>query len=139
MTFSSSGSIKTELMSGMPGRAPLLRRLKVILWDCNVLSHLLYIFFVITAVTYSTSYGIRTSPLLHELLVFLLTHAFWPPVLWIMCIAGCWVPIKYAIWPPTMPQREELLVRDEKTGTVRQKEEWKRQRFGIWGAVLREM
>jgi hypothetical protein len=140
MAFSSSGSIKSELNErDASTRAPLFRRLKVILWDCSVYLHLLYILFVIAAVAYSSIHGMRTSSSLHDLLVFLLTHAFWPPVLWIMCITGCWVPIKYAIWPPTMPHREELLIRDEKTGIARPKEEWKRQRFGTWGGALREV
>lgn len=49
-----------------------------------------------------------------------------------MGLAGCWTPIKYAIWPPTMPDREELLDRDEKTGVARPKEDWKKQRYGAW-------
>jgi len=49
-----------------------------------------------------------------------------------MGLAGCWTLIKYAIWPPTVPDREELLDRDEKTGVARPKEEWKKQRYGAW-------
>jgi len=38
-----------------------------------------------------------------------------------------------------MPHREELLIRDEKTGITKPKEEWKRQRFRTCGRALREM
>ncbi|KAF4625484.1 hypothetical protein G7Y89_g12682 [Cudoniella acicularis] len=42
MAFSSSGSIKSELNERDPAtRAPLLTRLKVTLWDCDVYLHLL--------------------------------------------------------------------------------------------------
>jgi hypothetical protein len=55
--------------------------LKVILWDCNVYLHLLYVLFVVAAVTYSTVTGILTTPNIHTLLMYLLAHAFWPPIL----------------------------------------------------------
>lgn len=131
MAFSSSGSIKSELNErDTATRAPLFRRLKVILWDCNVYLHLLYILFVIAAVTYSTVTGILTTLDIHKLLIYLLTHAFWPPMLWLLCITACCEPIRYAIWPPNMSEREELLDRDPKTGIARPKEHWKKQRYG---------
>ncbi|KAH6662095.1 nucleotide-diphospho-sugar transferase [Halenospora varia] len=131
MAFSSSGSIKSELNERDPKlRAPLFTRLKVTLWDCNVYLHLLYIIFVVTAVTYSTVIGITKSDGIHSLLIYLLTHAFWPPMLWLLCVTACAEPIKYAIWPPTMPDREELLERDVKTGIARPKESWKKTRYG---------
>lgn len=131
MAFSSSGSIKSDLNErDARQRAPLSRRLKVILWDCNAYLHLLYVLFVAAAVVFSTIYGVNTATSLHELLVYLLTHAFWPPMLWLLCFTACCVPLRYAIWPPTMPDREELLDRDPKTGIARPKERWKKQRYG---------
>lgn len=130
MAFSSSGSIKSELNERDPKtRAPLFRRLKVILWDCDVYLHLLYIIFVVTAVTLSTVLGIVKSDSIHTLLIYLLTHAFWPSMLWLLSLSACCEPIRYAIWPPTMPEREQLLDRDQKTGIARPKEEWKKQRY----------
>ncbi len=131
MAFTSSGSIKTDIDErDSARRAPLFRRLKVILWDCNVYLHLLYVVFTISAVVYSIVVGLRQHEgQIQHLLIYLLTHAFWPPMLWVMSLTACLEPIRYAIWPPTMPDREELLVRDPKTGIARPKEEWKRQRY----------
>ena len=125
MAFSSSGSIKSELNERDPKiRAPLFRRLKVILWDCDVYLHLLYILFVIAAVTKSTVIGFIHTDGTKKLLTYLLTHAFW-----LLSVSACCEPIRYAIWPPTMPAREELLDMDQKTGIARPKEEWKKQRY----------
>lgn len=130
MAFSSSGSIRDELDERSPSlRAPLWRRLKVVLWDCNVYLHVLYILFVLAAVAYSTVRGVKGSPGVKETLVYLLAHAFWPPVLWVLCLTAACEPVRYAIWPPSMPEREELLDRDLKTQIARPKECWKTQRY----------
>jgi hypothetical protein len=133
MAFSSSGSVKSELSERDPTiRAPLFRRLKVILWDCDAYLHLLYIVFVLAAVIVSTLTSVTTTggtDHSHKLLIYLLTHAFWPPMLWLLCFTACCTPVRYAIWPPTMPEREELLDRDPKMGIARPKEHWKKQRY----------
>ncbi|KAG4027879.1 hypothetical protein MFRU_026g00600 [Monilinia fructicola] len=134
MAFSSSGSQKSDINERDPKtRAGVFRRLWVILWDCQCYMHLLYILFVIGAVTWSTVKGLvidaDTNNTLKKKLVYLLTHAFWPPMLWMLCITACFEPIRYAIWPPDMPDREELLVRDPKTQVARPKEEWKKTRY----------
>ncbi|TGO28435.1 hypothetical protein BPAE_0027g00020 [Botrytis paeoniae] len=133
MAFSSSGSQKSDINERDPRtRAGVFRRLWVILWDCQCYMHLLYILFVIAAVTYSTVRGLALEPeenTLKKKLIYLLTHAFWPPMLWMMCLTACFEPIRYAIWPPTMPDREELLDRDDKTQIARPKEEWKKARY----------
>ena len=40
------------------------------------------------------------------------------------------VPIKYAVSPPAMPDREDLLRRDKETGIAHPTEEAKRARWG---------
>ncbi|EON68177.1 hypothetical protein W97_07326 [Coniosporium apollinis CBS 100218] len=129
MTFSSSGSIKSELNERDARlRAPLWRRLKVMIWDCKVYLHILYIAFVMTSVILSTVRAFfRDSA--YKVLVYLLTHAFWPPLIWLLCITAFCVPIRYTIWPPTVPDREELLDRDPKTGIAHPKPEFKIQRW----------
>jgi hypothetical protein len=47
-------------------------------------------------------------------LLDLLTHAGWPPVLWLVCVVSCWTPVQYAISPPTVPDRNVLLYREER-------------------------
>jgi hypothetical protein len=130
MAFSSSGSIKSELNERNPKtRAPLLRRLKVVLWDHELWIHLSYAIFLLVAILRSTIHGITIHGNSNSKLMYLFTHAFWPPMLWLLALTGSLTPIKYAVWPPDMPDREELLIRDPKTGIARPKEEWKRKRY----------
>lgn len=118
--FSSSGSISSELNERDPTlRAPLLRRLRVILWDYKVIMHAVYILFCTVAVVLSTVRAFAEGNHSHSasgILMYLLTHAAWPPILWLVCLVSCWVPIGYAIKPPTTPDREELLERHPVTG-----------------------
>lgn len=130
MAFSSSGSIKDELNERDARlRAPLHRRLRVIIWDCDAWMHVLFVLFVATAVILSTTRGFTMTDTWRKMLLYQLTHAWFPPTLWIVCLTAFWVPLRYAIWPPTMPDREDLLDRDEKTDVARPKEEWKKQRW----------
>ena len=132
VAFSASGSIKSELNErNARFRAPLWRRLKVILWDCNAYLHILYVLFIIAAVTLSTYRAFDPEKNVRDTLFYLLTHAFWPPVVWLICASSCLQPLIYAIWPPTMPDREEMMDRDPKTGIAHPKEEWKQQRWGV--------
>ncbi len=117
--FSASGSIANDLNERDPAlRAPLWRRLKAIMWDCRAFMHLIYILFCVAAVILSTVRGFTDTNTAEEMWVSLLTHAFWPPVLWFVCLSACWIPIYYAIAPPSMPDRESLLERDPKTGVA---------------------
>ncbi|KAL2201692.1 glycosyl transferase [Sarocladium strictum] len=137
--FTSSGSQKAELDERDPRRrAPLWRRLKVTIWDCQCYLHLLYIFFTIVAVVLGTYWNLRRHQATEDTLVGILTHAGWPPVLWLSCILSCWTPIGYAIFPPDCPDREDLLDRDSKTGVAYPKETSKRIETG-WGAWAHEI
>jgi hypothetical protein len=130
MAFSASGSIKSELNERSATlRAPLARRLRVIIWDSKGYIHLLYALVTLVAVAVSTGRAFH-YPHAHTILVYLLTHAFWPPVLWLFCITAYCVPLRYAIWPPTVPDREDLLDRNPKTQVAHPKEYWKNQRWG---------
>lgn len=130
MAFSSSGS-QGSLLNERDAklRAPLFRRLKVILWDCKAWMHLVYILFCIAAVTVSLVRTFRDHHGTRPVLYYLLTHAGWPPLLWMIALVAMWMPIQYAIHPPTMPDREELLDRDPKTGIAYPKKERKQQRW----------
>lgn len=112
-------------------RAPLARRLKVILWDNMVFMHLIYLLFCTAAVTKSTVNGIMLNRGSSSgTLVYMLTHACWPPMAWLLAMNAAWAPIHYAIWPPTMPGREHLLDRDQATGIAHPTKEAKRI---VWG------
>lgn len=134
MKFKSSGSIKGELSEREPrSRAPLWRRCIVMLWNCECHLHLAYVLFMLVAVALSCSRAITSDhPEASWTLLYLLTHAFWPPVLWVICLTAFLTPLIYMVFPPDMPDREELLVRDPKSGVARPKEYWKQQRWRRW-------
>ena len=125
-SFKPSGSLNSELRErSARHRAPLFRRLKVILWNYFGGFHLLYLVFVLAAVASSTVRCALHQPTVRHRLLCLLTHAFWPPVSWLVYVSAAWTPIIYAIKPPTMPDNEELLERDLRTGVAYPKEESK--------------
>lgn len=94
------------------------RRLKVTIWNYKAFVHLAYIIFVVVAITLSTwhcfSDAKHNTP--RKKAVAILTHAGWPPVLWVVCMISCWAPIQYALAPPSMPHREELMTTDPTSG-----------------------
>ncbi len=128
--FSASGSIANDLNErDARRRAPLHRRLKAVLWDCRAFMHLAYILFCFAAASYSTVHAFTDTNNATDMWIHLLTHAFWPPVLWLVCVTACWIPIYYALCPPDMPEREELLDRDPITGVAHPKESAKGVRW----------
>jgi len=89
--------------------------------------HVMYILFCIAAVTLSTARGIVINKnSVDQMLLYMLTHACWPPLLWLVVLNAYWAPIHYAIWPPNMPDREDLLQRDPQTGIAYPKESSKK-------------
>merc|ERR1711939_1213520 len=68
--------------------------------------------------------------LFNYIFVGLITHAFWPPLTFLFLCSSLWTPVSYAIDPPMVPEREELLVRDQKTGVAHPTTESKKVAFG---------
>lgn len=140
MGFQSTGSQKSQLNERCSAtRAPVWRRLKVFLWDYEVYIHLFYVLLVVFAVVRSTITSIRVSSTLTNTLVRLLTHAFWPPCIWLVSLTAGALPLQYCLFPPKMPDREEMLDRDPVTGVARPKEHWKKQRFtkrSLWHEIM---
>lgn len=60
----------------------------------------------------------RCVTLLQIQVRLLLTHTFWPPLLWYFYLTSCLVPIRYAIHGQKERPREDLLARDKKTGVA---------------------
>ena len=130
LSFKPSGSIKDDINERSAlHRAPLHRRLKVIIIDCGTWIHVAFVLFVIGSVAVSSVRAFTTKGGKWVVLEHLLTHVCWPPMLWIPMIHSCLVPLRYAIAPPSVPDREDLLKRDPKTGVARPREEWKDQRW----------
>lgn len=116
--FNPSGSLKSNLNERDPVlRAPLWRRLWVILFNNLASFHLLYVYFCLTAVILST-YRCTLDVTLRDRVKCTLTHACWPPMTWVIVVSAFWIPITYACDPPTIPDRETLLERDPKTGVA---------------------
>lgn len=138
-SFSSSGSIESTLDErDIHARASLLRRLKVILWDGGALIHLAYLLFTLGAVGFSVA-RMFISPGLSSAearLVYFLTHAGWPPLFWLVTVLACWTPIKYALSPPAVPDRDDLVQREKETGIAHPTEGAKRPRWGVSHIVL---
>ncbi|KIV82515.1 hypothetical protein PV11_04618 [Exophiala sideris] len=88
--------------------------------------------FCLAAVGVSMYYNItdKDNRTAKDVLLALLTHAFWPPIIWLTCIISCWIPINYAIFPPDEPDRQDLLVRDPVTGVAYPSEESKKTKTG---------
>ncbi|KAF6227974.1 hypothetical protein HO133_007702 [Letharia lupina] len=131
-TFSSSGSIDSVINErDARNRAPLMRRIKAIWWNGGAFIHLSYVFFTVGAAALSTARAFTTTPDTYEdRLFYILTHAGWPPLVWLVASASCMIPIKYAVSPPSMPDREDLLRRDKDTGIAHPTDGAKRSRWG---------
>jgi hypothetical protein len=130
-TFQPSGSLRSDLneRDGLL-RAGLWTRIRVIIFNYMAWYHIVYVYFCLTAATLTTSRCVLDQYGLQNRLRCLLTHAFWPPVSWLLVVSAFWVPITYAIDPPTVPPREELLERDPKTKVAHPREECKKPAFG---------
>jgi hypothetical protein len=147
--FKPSGSVSSALSErSLIHRAPLIRRLRVTLFSHLAIIHLLFILACLTGLALNLARTFlpptnsipnlwSTAPITTsgERLEFFITRLGWPPLFWLQFVASATTPIVYAIWPPAMPEREELLERDEKTGVSYPKIEsrgTKRTRWGWW-------
>ncbi|KAF7552211.1 hypothetical protein G7Z17_g4478 [Cylindrodendrum hubeiense] len=113
-------------------RKNMFRRIWAILFNFMGVFHLLFVYLTLVGLvmtTYRSFYRERNSNL-RELLISLLTHAFWPPLTFLFLCSSLWTPVSYAIDPPTMPDREELLERDPKTRVAHPTRSSKKIAFG---------
>ena len=131
-TFSSSGSINSVINERDVGaRAPLMRRIKVIWWNCGVWIHVIYLLFIVGAAASSIVRSILVARgSWRDHLFYVLTHTAWPPMVWLITMAACTIPIHYSVRPPSMPDREDLLQRDKETGIAHPTKGAKRPRWG---------
>jgi hypothetical protein len=145
--FKASGSISNDLQErSAVSRAPLLRRLRVALFSHHAIIHAIFVLACVTgfALNLVRAFGTANIPNLWDAatpksmddrLVFFVTRLGWPPLIWMQFIISALTPIIYAVWPPTQPDREEFLDRDEKTGVAYPKMEArmpKRTPAGAW-------
>ena len=127
--FKPTGSLKSKLNERDPQkRAPMWRRMWTIIVNYMAFFHVGYVYFTLVAVVMS-SYRCFLKLTTKDILICLVTHALWPPLTFIIVCSSFWIPITYAIDPPSVPDREELLERDPKTGIARPTKEAKKIGF----------
>jgi len=127
--FKPTGSLKSQLNErDHENRAPMWRRMWTIVVNYMAFYHIGYVYFTLIAVTMS-SYRCFLKLTTKDIIICLVTHAFWPPLTFIIVCSSFWIPMTYAIDPPTVKDREELLDRDPKTGIAHPKKESKKIAF----------
>ena len=118
---------------------------KVVLWDCGAWTHLIiFLFCTIGAVTwlnaaledYHSNMGARNVALMN------LRGIAWPPLLllWAALAKAAWLPISYAIRPPSLSARETLMTLDPKRGVEYPSDDLKKeylQRPSQWPFVFK--
>ncbi|KAF1990738.1 glycosyltransferase family 2 protein [Aulographum hederae CBS 113979] len=135
--FKPSGSLQSKLNErDAATRAPLFRRLWTIVVNYLAGYHIAYVYFCLTAVTLSTIRCIIDQWTIRDQLMCLLTHAYWPPLSWILVVSAFWIPITYAVDPPSMRPREDLLERNVKTGVAHPRKDVKKRGFKMQTALF---
>ncbi|KAF4451508.1 hypothetical protein F53441_5517 [Fusarium austroafricanum] len=111
-------------------RKNMFRRLWGILVNYMALFHLSFVYLTLVAVVLTSFRSFVTTDTVRDTLTALLTHAFWPPLTFLFICSSLWTPISYAIDPPAMPDREDLLNRDPKTQVAHPTPQSKKIAFG---------
>ncbi|KAF5003421.1 hypothetical protein FDECE_10018 [Fusarium decemcellulare] len=129
--FKPTGSLGSALNERDPKlRKNMFRRLWGILINYMALFHLAFVYLTLVAVVLTSFRSISTQDTTRGILVGLLTHAFWPPLTFLFICSSLWTPVSYAIDPPSVPDREELLNRDPKTQVAHPSKTSKKIAFG---------
>ncbi|KAL2694772.1 hypothetical protein Neosp_001359 [[Neocosmospora] mangrovei] len=129
--FKPTGSLGSALNERDPKlRKNMFRRLWGILMNYMALFHLAFVYLTLVAVVLTSFRSFSTQDTTRGVLVGLLTHAFWPPLTFLFICSSLWTPISYAIDPPAMPDREDLLNRDPKTQVAHPTKASKKIAFG---------
>ncbi|CAK7564617.1 MAG: hypothetical protein SEPTF4163_002512 [Sporothrix epigloea] len=117
--FTPTGSISSKLNERDPtARKNMAKRLWVTIVNYMGWFHIIFVYVTLVGVAMSSYRCFFWYTSVKSVLQGLVTHAFWPPLTFLFICSSMWTPIAYAIDPPSMPDREELLVRDPKTGVA---------------------
>ncbi|KJZ71228.1 hypothetical protein HIM_09371 [Hirsutella minnesotensis 3608] len=129
--FKPTGSLASALNERDPLRKKnMVRRLYAILISYMGIFHLAFVYLTLVGVVLTSFRCFSVSKTTKDLLLCLVTHAFWPPLTFIFICNSLWVPVAYAIDPPQMPDREQLLDRDPKTQVAHPTPRSKKIAFG---------
>ncbi|KAI4152494.1 MAG: hypothetical protein L6R39_001800 [Caloplaca ligustica] len=108
--FSASGCGSSFNERDEKGRPPLSQRLVDILWKNKAVFHVFYIIFLSMGVA-STIFQ-QSGQNIEAWSKTLLVTLGWPPLLWLICLNSMAIPVLYAFFPPTIPNRDQLLKLD---------------------------
>lgn len=129
--FKPTGSLGSALNERDPrSRKNMLRRLWVVLVNYMAGFHLAFVYLTLVGVVLTSYRCFFQETSTKDILICLITHAFWPPVTFLFICSSLWTPVSYAIDPPVMPDREQLLDRDPKTGIAHPTTQSKKIAFG---------
>jgi hypothetical protein len=108
----------------------MFRRIWSILFNYMAIFHFTFVYFTLVAVVLTSYRCFFWETTANSIIMCLITHAFWPPLTFLFICTSLWTPVAYAIDPPAMPDREDLLKRDPKTGVAHPVRESKKIAFG---------
>ncbi|KAJ5806899.1 hypothetical protein N7474_010491 [Penicillium riverlandense] len=129
--FKPTGSLGSTLNERDPKqRRPMFVRLPVLLFNYMAVFHLVFVYVTLAAVVISTYRCFAQNSDFKGIVICLITHAFWPPMVFLFICTSLWTPLSYMIDPPNMPDREDLLIRDPKTGVAHPTARSKKIGFG---------
>ncbi|KAJ5899618.1 hypothetical protein N7495_004362 [Penicillium taxi] len=117
--FKPTGSLGSTLNERDPKkRRNIFIRMFVVLFNYMALFHLAFVYVTLIGVVISSYRCFSINSSAKDVIICLITHAFWPPLTFLFICTSLWTPVSYAIDPPSMPEREDLLIRDPKTGVA---------------------
>ncbi|KAG6291928.1 hypothetical protein E4U09_003649 [Claviceps aff. purpurea] len=129
--FKPTGSLGSALNERDPKlKKNMFRRVWTILVNYMGSFHLVFVYFTLTSVVLTSWRCFVNTDNTKSLLLCLVTHAFWPPLTFLFICNSMWTPVAYAIDPPLMPDREQLLIRDPKTLVAHPNPKFKKIAFG---------
>ncbi|OJJ50154.1 hypothetical protein ASPZODRAFT_13245 [Penicilliopsis zonata CBS 506.65] len=129
--FKPTGSLGSALNERDPKhRRNMAVRMWVIMVNYMATFHLLFVYVTLAAVVVSSYRCFAQNSGFRDIIMCLITHAFWPPLTFLFICTSLWTPIAYAVDPPNMPDREDLLDRDPKTGVAHPTRQSKKIAFG---------
>lgn len=135
--FKPTGSLGSSLNErDARQRKGMGRRLAGICFNYMAIFHLLFVYLTLVGATMTTFLCFTEFQGLRDVARCLITHAFWPPLTFVFLCSSMWTPIGYAIDPPTVPDREDLLVRDPKTDVAHPTRKSKKIAFGQQAAFF---
>lgn len=117
IAFVASGKIRDKLKERSKDyRAGLWTRIKLMGIHCRVWFFCLFVPYCFGAAGLDMWRAIRRSQTSEEALRHLLVNSMLPPMWWLFLALSFMIPIAYVFWPPTVPERDDMMNFDPKTG-----------------------